>query len=83
MKYTKEKIEQIFNVIVIALVGTTRFVTVKKEECLTTNKDGHRVIDTSIYYGVVDLINGEPVYNCTNSDCYWYDIDSDKVTKLC
>lgn len=82
MKYSKEEIEKIFNVTVIAVVGTTKFLTVKKEELLIT-KNGHRVIDTTIFYGSVDIINDNPVYNCKNSECYWYDIDNDKITKLC
>lgn len=83
MKYSKEKIEQIFNVTVIAVVGTTKFLTVKKEESLTINKSGHRVIDTSIFYGNVDIINENPVYTCTNCETYWYDIENNKITKLC
>lgn len=82
MKYSKEKIEQIFNVTVIAFVGMTKFVTVKKDEHLIINKDGHRIIDTSIYYGNVNIINGEPVYTCLNSECYWYDMDNNEVTKM-
>lgn len=83
MKYSKEKIEQIFNVKVIAVVGTTKFLTVKKEELLTIKKDGHRIIDTSIFYGNVDVINEEPVYTCTSCETYWYDMDDNKITRLC
>lgn len=83
MKYSKEKIEQIFNVTVIAVVGTTKFLTVGKDETLTINKSGHRVIDTTIFYGNVDVINGEPVYTCTNCETYWYDMDENKVNRLC
>lgn len=82
MKYSKEKIEKIFNVTVIAVVGTTKFLTVKKDESLTINKDGHRIINTSIFYGNVDVINENTVYTCTNCETYWFDIDTNKITKL-
>lgn len=83
MKYNKEKIEQIYNVKVIAAIGTTKFLTVKKEESLRIETDGHRIIDTSIFYGEVDIINENPFYNCTDCETYWYDIDDNKITKLC
>lgn len=83
MKYSKEKIEQIFDVTVIAVVGTTKFLTVKKEESLTINKSGHRVIDTSIFYGNVDVVNEDPMYICTNCETYLYDMDENKITRLC
>lgn len=83
MEYNKKYIEKIFNVTVIAVVGTTKFLTVKKEVLLTTNKDGCIIIDTSIFYGNVDIINEKPVYTCTNCETYWYDMDNNKITRLC
>ena len=82
MKYSKEKIEKIFNVTVIAVVGTTKFLTVKKEEVLIVN-NGMRFIDTSIFYGNIDIINENPVYTCTNCETYWYNMDKNKITRLC
>lgn len=83
MEYSKESIEKTFGVEVIALVGTSKFLTVRKEIISTIKKNGHRIIDTTLFYANIDIIDEKPVYTCTRCECYWYDIDSKEITKLC
>lgn len=81
---TKDRIEQLYDVEVIALVGTNKYLTLDKREEMVENTKGHNCVKTVIYYGEVIVDDyGVTNYKCINCNSYLYDMETKEIMKLC
>lgn len=82
---TKERIEKLYGVDVIALVGTDVYLTHSKEETMFTDVSGHNCIRTNIYTGKVTVTNRDTENEVTNYECidckiFIYDMVTKEIT---
>lgn len=79
---TKERIEELYGLQVIALVGTNKYLTIDKEEKIFEDVNGHNCVKTIIYYGCVNVVdNNFGNYECTSVSEYDYDMVTQEITK--
>lgn len=79
---TVEKIENLYGVRVIALVGSNTYVVMDKTETARENNMGHRSFETNIHIGeVTKHIDGSFSYECVKSMVYLYDMEDENLIK--